>query len=540
MKEFFLCTVMAVLLIAPLPASAAVYYVAQNGSDGNPGSESHPWLTIQKAADELVAGDTVFVRAGTYHERVEPRNSGEPESQISYQAYPGDNVTIDGTDIDASQWDEGVIHIEEKSHIRIEGFRIANATDAGILVAGSSHIAIQGNHTYNTHNSGMIIWSCNNILIDTNEIEQACNGGAESSNECMSVGETDSVEIVGNYVHHGNTIRGEGIDVKDGSSNARIYGNTVHNVMFVGIYIDAWDKHTHNIDVFRNTVHDIAGDGMSIGSEQGGLLENIRVYNNIVFHNEWVGISIHNCCTDNHPLDNIQIVNNTLFDNGLTEWGGGIVDENPQAENVIIRNNICSENLSFQIALEGVSLSEVVADHNLIDGYRDYPGEIRGNDFIEGDAGFVDPSAEDFYLQENSLAIDNGSSESAPTDDFNGNPRPYGSGWDIGAYEFIGQADVLDLLSVKPDVIVCSTRPNPFHTLCRIDVTTGMRVSIFDVSGRRVFYFSLASVEGTASGGTPGFTSLVWRPSEDMAGGVYVVRAVMGQHTSEKRIIYLK
>jgi len=60
----------------PLPVKAApnIYYVAKNGSDSNPGSESQPWLTIQKAADTMVAGDTVYVKAGTYTEQVTPQN----------------------------------------------------------------------------------------------------------------------------------------------------------------------------------------------------------------------------------------------------------------------------------------------------------------------------------------------------------------------------------------------------------------------------------------------------------------------------------
>ena len=46
-------------------AASAIYYVTPDGDDANPGTESQPWRTIQKAADTLVAGDTVYIRAGT-------------------------------------------------------------------------------------------------------------------------------------------------------------------------------------------------------------------------------------------------------------------------------------------------------------------------------------------------------------------------------------------------------------------------------------------------------------------------------------------
>jgi hypothetical protein len=53
-----------VLLLAS-PAWSAIYYVAKTGNDttGN-GSEAMPWLTIQKAADVMVAGDRTYVKVG--------------------------------------------------------------------------------------------------------------------------------------------------------------------------------------------------------------------------------------------------------------------------------------------------------------------------------------------------------------------------------------------------------------------------------------------------------------------------------------------
>ncbi len=50
---------------------------------------------------------------------------------------------------------------------------------------------------------------------------------------------------------------------------------------------------------------------------------------------------------------------------------------------------------------------------------------------------FANPSKADFHLREGSPVIDNGSAVDAPTDDFDGNPRPQGAGYDIGAFEFM-------------------------------------------------------------------------------------------------------
>lgn len=47
-----------------------IYYVDKNNpnaSDSNPGTENFPWLTIQKAADTMEAGDTVYIKEGIYN-----------------------------------------------------------------------------------------------------------------------------------------------------------------------------------------------------------------------------------------------------------------------------------------------------------------------------------------------------------------------------------------------------------------------------------------------------------------------------------------
>jgi parallel beta-helix repeat protein len=437
--------ILASLLLAVLisvPAHGATYYVATSGSDSNPGTQAQPWRTIQKAADTLIAGDMVFVKEGPYNERVIPHNSGNPGDYIAYIAYPGDTVTIDGIGISTPgefDWG-GLFDVSGRTYIKISGFRIINSPSAGIFVGNSSHIIIEKNSTYNTFSSGIGVWDCSNIIIDNNEVELACNDGEE---ECITVALTDIFEVKNNHVHHGGpgTHGGEGIDAKDGSSNGKIYNNHVHDINKLGIYVDAWDKHTYNIDVFRNIVHDCTEEGFSVACEAGGLLENVRIYNNIAYNNGTVGITIADWgkAVVEHPMKNIKVINNTFYNNGMNNWGGGIFVENPNAENVVIRNNICSQNLSFQIAVEaGVPAENLAVDHNLIDGYREYPEEIYGSDYVEGNPMFANPSRADFHLQEDSPAIDNGSAVDAPSDDFDGNPRPQGAGYDIGAFEFMG------------------------------------------------------------------------------------------------------
>lgn len=445
--EIIFFVILLLTVFIPLAVSAAIYYVSTSGNDANPGTESQPWRTIQKAAYSLVAGDTVYIRSGTYAERVIPQNSGSEGNYITYAANPGDVVTIDGTGISVPEY-SGLFDISGRSYIRVSGLRIINSSLDGILADGTSYIIIEKNYTYNTGSSGIGVWNSNNTVIDGNEVELGCRIGLQ---EYISVGGTHDFEIRHNVVHGKTTDVGkEGICAKDGSYNGKIYGNRVYDLQKVGIYVDAWDKHTYNIEVFQNVIHDISdNNGIVMASEMGGLLENIRVYNNLSYHNRYCGIGISRNGPGNppgrNPIKNVLVFNNTLYNNGWTGWGGGIVVDNADAEGIVIRNNIVSQNLYFQIAAGTDILAQnLTIDHNLIDGYRGTEGEVYGSNYVTGDPMFMNPAEADFRLQGGSPAIDMGSSVNAPNNDFDGSIRPYGNGVDIGAYEY-GAAPVPDI-----------------------------------------------------------------------------------------------
>ncbi len=100
-KQFVLFIVIA----TAFPVGAAELYVAKDGKDSNPGTFSAPFGTIQKAVDVVGAGDTVYIRAGRYHEAVEVKDlKGSPGKPILFAAYKGEKVTLDGSEPITAKW----------------------------------------------------------------------------------------------------------------------------------------------------------------------------------------------------------------------------------------------------------------------------------------------------------------------------------------------------------------------------------------------------------------------------------------------------
>jgi hypothetical protein len=73
------------------------FYVAGNGDDAAPGSRRRPWRSLGFSMARLRAGDRLFVRGGTYRERVKVRpHPGRPGARIVVQAYPGERPVVVG------------------------------------------------------------------------------------------------------------------------------------------------------------------------------------------------------------------------------------------------------------------------------------------------------------------------------------------------------------------------------------------------------------------------------------------------------------
>lgn len=425
------------LFLHPQTARAAgnTYYVAVSGSDSNAGTQAAPWKTIQKAANAAAAGDTVYVRGGTYKEKVIVRNSGSASAPITFMAYPGETPVIDANGISMANYFEGGFTISGRNYIEVTGFKVINVTKGfGIVCVSSDHCVIRNNQTYNTLMSGIVMRYAAYATVDHNDVGLANNDGEQ---EMITVSGSAFVTVTNNVVHDGGpgTNGGEGIGVKDNSHDVLVRNNEVYNNSRIGIYVDAYTGEGYNITVDGNRVHHSKRIGIAVEAEKSGhSLNNIVIINNLVYRNGQAGIALGDWGYG--TISKIFIVNNTVALNGIGAGNGGIALWNSRASKVTVRNNIVSQNEAFTIEVQGTPPSETTITNNLLDGFRNAAHETRGTNYVNGDPLFVNASAADFSLQAASPAINAGTSSNAPDHDLAGAARPNASAWDIGAYEY--------------------------------------------------------------------------------------------------------
>jgi hypothetical protein len=80
----------------PLATGAKRFVDAGKGDDAAAGTERTPWRTLSHATRQLAPGDTLYLRGGTYYEKVALTRSGTPEAPITICSYPGELAVLDG------------------------------------------------------------------------------------------------------------------------------------------------------------------------------------------------------------------------------------------------------------------------------------------------------------------------------------------------------------------------------------------------------------------------------------------------------------
>jgi hypothetical protein len=386
------------------------FYVATTGDDSNPGTEGAPWRTVQHAANTVRAGNTVYVRGGIYEELVSINASGDASNGfITFKSYPGETAVLDATTFTPTGR-TGVLTIQNKSYVRIEGFEIRNFRTSehrlaplGVNVIGSgSHIELLKNNVHHIENNfegreapgrggnafGIAVYGTDvqmpisDLVIDRNEVHHLKTGSSES---LVVNGNVSNFHITHNVVHDNNNI---GIDVigfertapdpaVDQARDGVVSGNLVYNITSRGnpayrndessdgIYVDGGTR----ILIEQNVVHDV-DFGIELASEhKDRATSDITARNNLIYHCHTAGISIGGYAFERGHTEHCTVVNNTLYNNDTSGTGSGEFQMQWNMADNLFANNIVYAGRRCLIAVNKSQVdqkqSSVAIDYNL-------------------------------------------------------------------------------------------------------------------------------------------------------------------------------
>ncbi len=163
------------------------------------------------------------------------------------------------------------------------------------------------------------------------------------------------------------------------------------------------------------------------------------ISNNIVYHSSGGGIELH-CCDGGAVATNNTLFNNTREGIVVDETSGNTVQNNIIYNNGTIDTKTCGID-DYSVPSPGTTISNNLLFGNQPANYcvTDVASSTPAGQVVS-DPQFVNYQADgsgDYHLKSTSPAIDAGTSSNGPAFDCDGVPRPQGSSWDIGAFEFV-------------------------------------------------------------------------------------------------------
>ena len=138
-------------------AFAAEFYVSTSGNDSNAGTLASPFATPQKAFAVMASSDTVYVRGGTYNLSTQVKTvvAGTAANYCELWAYPGEKPVFNFASLPSAT--KGLYVSKDYWHVL--GIEVANATDNGIIVAGSGYSVVEGCVVHDCNNDGIRLGS---------------------------------------------------------------------------------------------------------------------------------------------------------------------------------------------------------------------------------------------------------------------------------------------------------------------------------------------------------------------------------------------
>ncbi|TDC12566.1 DUF1565 domain-containing protein [Streptomyces sp. 8K308] len=363
-----------------LGVQATALYVSPSGNDSNAGTLTAPLRTVQRAVDLAVAGDTIYLRAGTYapSTNIQLNKNGTANQPFTLTNYNGEQAVIDGENmphtpapVDGSipRPERGAIHIEG-DHWRLIGLEIINGP-YGIFGLDTNNNRFERLVTRNNYESGLHLQ------------------GASSNNQVINL------DSYGNRDPRNNGESADGLAIKEGSGTgnvvrgARLWNNsddgfdaweflspiTIESSLAWGNGYNRWNLPDYTGD----------GNGFKLGGGDEDLPAAHVTRNSMAWDNSAGGF------IDNANPGALLAERNTAWRNGGTGFDFADADGTLNANlavsngtNVSLGSNSGGSGNSWNI---GGSWSFVSTDPSTITGPRQAGGAIPSSTFLRPSNG---------------------------------------------------------------------------------------------------------------------------------------------------------
>lgn len=415
-----------IILVIGAPAYARQHFVSAMAVESAQADGSHaaPWSDLQRLfTEEIVkSGDEVVLLDGFFGSlKLEGRKfskrtfiSGQPGKAarlFSLRINDSKNLHLRNLTISPSFSDrpapKSIIYVgKSSSQIILEGLSVFSAPD----------VSNWSKSDWNTKTS-------HGMRIEGNDIELRNNVVSNVDFGITVIGKY--TKVIGNEVNRfaGDGLRGLG-------DHALFEQNTVKNCITVNKnHDDGFQSWSHGKDgkVGTGEVKDVTlRRNLFLAYEDpdqpfrckmqgiglfGGMYVNWVIENNIVITDHWHGITVLGA-------QNVRIVNNTVIDPNRSRPGPAWISIGKHQDGRLSNGNLVANNIahSFKMDKKGVVL-------------------LRNSTVGSKTDTFVDYENGDLRLREGVSEIDSGMPGLGINIDFYGNPRPKGSGIDIGAVE---------------------------------------------------------------------------------------------------------
>lgn len=379
--------------------------------------------TLQEAADAAVPGDTILVFEGSY-EGFQIDGSGDAGSPIVYQAVGDVAITSPAPTGDG-------IRIQNASHVRVIGFRVADVPQRCIAARGATPDApmvdvwVVGNDCRRAGVEGLYLSELSDSHVELNVIvDSGQSGSTRSHGIYLANAGSDGTTLCGNDISGAGPDESNGIHV---NGDLSVGGDGIVS----GLLVEA------------NVIHGNAQNGLNLDGVQASVFRN-----NLVYGNGRNALRAYAIDGAEGPLDLVVVANTLLTPAGggwplkLSEDLGGHV----VFDNVLLTEDPDLGSISLDASPGFQSAANAVVDRFSADGEASYLtlaewqalGFDAGSLVTSGAALFVAPGT-DFHLLAGAPATDAGlatfAGVSAPALDLEGAARPAGAGWDMGCYE---------------------------------------------------------------------------------------------------------